>query len=130
LDGIALAGGTKQAFVVSDADVDRQFLQALNQIRSGALACAYALPDAMGRQADYRKVNMRYTAGASTTSVVIGKVTGAADCADRDGWYYDDDASPTRILVCDATCQKFSTDTMGRVEIEVGCATIIAPPPR
>ena len=37
-------------------------------------------------------------------------------------------ANPTRILVCDATCQKFSMDTKGKVEIEVGCATIIAPP--
>jgi hypothetical protein len=130
LDGIAQAGGTMKAFVVTDADVNRQFLDALNQIRGAALACAYTIPDSMGRMPDYTKVNVRYTPGGSTTSVVIPKVAGPADCANRDGWYYDNEANPTRILMCDATCQKFSMDTKGKVEIEVGCATIIAPPPR
>jgi hypothetical protein len=130
LDGIASAGGTNKAFVVSDADVNKQFLDALNAIRGAALACSYTIPDSMGRMPDYNRVNVRYTQGGMTTSVVIPKVANAADCANRDGWYYDNDAAPTRIIVCDATCQKFSTDTKGKVEIEVGCATIIAPPPK
>ena len=54
-------------------------------------------------------------------------VAGAADCANRDGWYYDNEAKPSRILTCDATCQKFSMDATGKVEIEIGCATIIVP---
>jgi hypothetical protein len=82
----------------------------------------------MGSMPDYNRVNVRYTPGGSTMSVVIPKVANAADCAGRDGWYYDNDATPTRIIMCDATCQKFSMDSMGKVQIEVGCATIIAPP--
>jgi hypothetical protein len=130
LDAIAAAGGTMRAFMISDTDVNRQFLEALNKIRGAALACAYAIPDSMGRMVDITKVNVRYTPGGSTMSVVIPKVGSAAECASRDGWYYDDNANPTRILMCDATCQKFSMDTKGKVEIEMGCATIIAPPPR
>jgi hypothetical protein len=130
LDGIASAGGTMKAFIVSDMDVNRQFLDALNKIRGAALACAFTIPDSMGRMPDYTKVNVRYTPGGSTTSVIIPKVAGAADCANRDGWYYDNEAAPTRIIMCDATCNKFSMDAKGKVEIEVGCATIIAPPPR
>jgi hypothetical protein len=32
--------------------------------------------------------------------------------------------------MCPATCDKFSKAMGAKVEIEVGCATIIAPPPR
>jgi hypothetical protein len=32
---------------------------------------------------------------------------------------------PTRIMTCDATCQNFSKDSMGKVEVEVGCSTIV-----
>jgi hypothetical protein len=130
LNGIASSGGTMQAFMVDDADVNRQFVEALNKIRGTALQCAYTLPDSMGRMIDIKKVNVRYTPGGSTTSEVIPKVANEADCAMRDGWYYDNEAAPTRIIVCPATCDRFSRDTKGKVEIEVGCATIIAPPPR
>jgi hypothetical protein len=128
MDGVAQAGGTMKAFLVSDADVNRQFLAALNTIRGTALACSYAVPDSMGSALDYNRVNVRYTPGGSTTSVVTPKVANAADCVGRDGWYYDNDAMPTRIIMCDATCQKLSKDSMGKVQIEVGCATVIVPP--
>jgi hypothetical protein len=130
LNGIASSGGTMQAFMVDDADVNRQFVEALNKIRGSALQCVYTIPDSTGRMVDFRKVNVRYTPGGTTTSEIIPKVANAADCGTRDGWYYDDDAAPTRIIVCPATCDRFSRDSAGKVEIEVGCATIIAPPPR
>jgi hypothetical protein len=130
LDRIAMSGGTTSAFLVTDTDVNGQFLDALDKIRGAALACAYEVPDGMGRQLDYGRVNVSYTPGGSTTAIIVPKVANAADCSNRDGWYYDDDAHPTRILVCDATCQKLSADSKGKVEIQVGCATIIAPPPK
>jgi hypothetical protein len=129
LDGIARSGGTMQAFMVSDADVNRQFLEALQKIRGAVLQCAYTIPDSMGRMPDFNKVNVRYTPAAGM-STIIPKVANAADCAMRDGWYYDDEVMPTRILMCPVTCDKFSMGMGGKVEIEVGCATIVAPPPR
>jgi hypothetical protein len=127
LDGIAQSGGSMRAFMVSDADATRQFLAALQTIRGSSLQCAYAIPDAMGRMPDLTKVNVRHTPGGGM-SVLIPKVANAADCAMRDGWYYDNENMPTSILMCPATCDKFSMGTGGTVEIEVGCATIIAPP--
>jgi hypothetical protein len=127
MDGIAQAGGTMKAFLISDANVNQQFLAALNKIRGSSLACTYAIPDSMGGMPDIMKVNVRYTPG-SGMPVVIPKVADAADCAGRDGWYYDNPTTPTRIIMCDATCQKFSMDSTGKVEIQVGCQTIIAPP--
>jgi hypothetical protein len=128
LNGIARAGGTSQAFIINDTDVNNQFLMALQSIRGAALQCAYTIPDSMGKMPDFNKVNVRYTPGGGASSV-IPKVMNAADCAMRDGWYYDNDRMPTRILMCPATCDTFSK-AMGaaKVDIEVGCATIIAPP--
>jgi hypothetical protein len=128
LDGIASAGGTRQAFVVSDADLVRQFLDALNRIRSTSLGCEYSIPDTMGRQPDYRRVNVWFTPRGSSP-MLVPKVASSTDCGSRDGWHYDDDAKPTRILVCDATCRKLSGAVAARVEIQIGCETIIAPPP-
>jgi hypothetical protein len=127
LDGIARSGGTMQAFMVSDADVTRQFVDALQAIRGSALQCAYTIPDAMGKMLDFDKVNVRYTPGGGVGSI-IPKVPNAAGCAMGEGWYYDDDRMPTRILMCPATCDKFTKGMGGKVEIEVGCSTIIAPP--
>jgi hypothetical protein len=127
LNGIARAGGTSQAFIINDTDVNAQFLAALQAIRGAALQCAYTIPDSMGKMPDFNKVNVRYTPGGGMSSI-IPKVANAGACAMDEGWYYDNELAPTRILVCPATCDKFAKAMGGKVEIEVGCATIIAPP--
>jgi hypothetical protein len=42
-------------------------------------------------------------------------------------WYYDDNANPTKIVFCPATCTSAGADTAGKVEVAVGCK---APPPK
>ena len=45
LNGIAMAGGTNQAFIVdTNANVNQQFLDAMNKIRGAALSCEYIIP--------------------------------------------------------------------------------------
>jgi len=34
------------------------------------------------------------------------------------GWYYDNPAAPTQILVCPCTCSRFEA---GRVDVALGC---------
>jgi hypothetical protein len=45
----------------------------------------------------------------------------------RGGWYYDADpatgGTPTRIIVCEATCKKWKGDAMASVDLRVGCRT-------
>ncbi len=123
LDTVAAAGGTNKAFPITNK-VAQLFLDALNTIRGTALGCAYKLPDPMGRSLDYKQVNFLYTKGGTTLAVAIPKVANAAACS-GDGWYYDDEQNPTRIIACDATCKKLSADFSGKVEIEVGCPTIV-----
>ena len=43
----------------------------------------------------------------------------------RGGWYYDVDPSsgtPSRVIVCENTCQKFRTDGLG-LDLRYGCET-------
>jgi hypothetical protein len=37
--------------------------------------------------------------------------------------------TPTKILMCAATCSAFSANNGGVVDIEIGCATVVQPPP-
>jgi hypothetical protein len=139
LDKIALAGGTPKAFIIDTTqNVQQAFLDALKAIRETKLACEYAVPTATGDAGmlDYGKVNVEYLATGATSPVTIPYVTtGVTGCdATAGGWYYDVDpatgATPTKIIMCPATCTKFGQDTGGQVDIRVGCKTIIAPPPK
>jgi len=125
LDTISKAGNGKGAFLVSTAsDVTKDFLAALTAIRGTALACEYALPAAAS--ADYFKVNVKVTLGGSTTLIpYVAKATACDPTAG--GWYYDVDPSagtPTKIIMCPATCTTFKATTGGKIDIEVGCKTV------
>jgi hypothetical protein len=39
------------------------------------------------------------------------------------GWYYDNNASPTKIILCPASCQMVQADQNGKVDILLGCAS-------
>jgi hypothetical protein len=126
LNAIAVAGGTTQAFIVdTNGNANQQFLDALNKIRGTALACTYAIPQPMGQKIDYMQVNVTYTPGGGGMAQTIPKVANKAACGNADGWYYDNDADPTQIIMCDSTCTKFSMDSKGEVDIVVGCDTIV-----
>jgi hypothetical protein len=128
LEQLATAGGTGTPFVLEpNADLTARFLEALNQIRGVALACEFQIPRPASGTQDYGKVNVRYTsaAGAAPEDLVY---VGSADRCDpaRGGWYYDvppAGGTPTRIIVCASTCARFKQQTMGSVEIGIGCTT-------
>ncbi|HET9930419.1 MAG TPA: vWA domain-containing protein, partial [Polyangiaceae bacterium] len=128
LDQIAMAGGTKTAFLVdTSADVSAQFQSALNEIRGSHLSCEYSVPAApQGQSLDYNKVNVDFTNAGTTQR--IAQVKDAAACGSADGWYYDTDpsvANPTRILICPSACERLQNSTMGSVQVALGCATVV-----
>jgi len=125
LNGIAAAGGTTKAFIVdTNQNVNVQFLAALNAIRGAALGCQYEIPQPDGGMPDYGKVNVQYTPGGGGMAEEISNYQDKAHCpASGDGWYYDDPAAPTQILLCPATCTKVSGDSTGEVDVVLGCKT-------
>ena len=126
LDGIAAAGGTGAAYHVDmNMMATQQLVQLLNTIRGAALACTYQIPPPpAGKTEDFTLVNVAYVPGMGPT-LTVPQVAGSAACpTGGDGWYYDDPASPTQIILCPTTCGTVSKDPAGAVDVVLGCKTI------
>ncbi|HTV20027.1 MAG TPA: vWA domain-containing protein [Polyangiaceae bacterium] len=125
LEQIAVAGGTEQAYLVNGGDVGTEVVRALNRIRgSAAIPCDLALPEApLGDALALDEVNLEYE-GAECARTPFSSVPTAADCADEDGWYYDNPDSPSRIQLCPRSCDRVSGPG-GNLYYSVGCATRI-----
>ncbi len=92
------------------------------------LPCEFDIPaPPMGMMFDRMRVNVVFTptGGAPTTFRFVGTPTGADCPAGADGWYYDDPVAPTRIILCPSTCSRVTADETGRVDIALGCETLI-----
>lgn len=127
LNAIAAAGGTTSAFIVdTSSNTTQQFLDALNVIQGIVLPCSYGIPVPPVGEPDFKSVNVNYTPGGGSKGVIPFVANEAACPATGNAWYYDDPANPTQILLCPSTCQTVSADTMGTVDIVLGCATIPA----
>ncbi|MEZ4294383.1 MAG: VWA domain-containing protein [Polyangiaceae bacterium] len=125
MNAIAAGGGTGSAYLVdTGGNVIDQFKAALNAIQSSALGCEYTIPAPAMGMLDYDKVNVQYTPGNGGAPQVIANVANAAACdPNTGGWYYDNPASPSKIILCDATCTPVEADASGKVDILLGCAT-------
>ena len=125
LNGIAAAGGTTSAFIVdTGGNTNQQFLDAMNAIRHSVLGCQYQIPMPTTGSPDYGTVNVVFTNnGVATTFPYV--MTKQNCPASGDGWYYDNPASPTQIILCNSTCQRVESQTTAEVDITLGCATVI-----
>lgn len=127
LNAVSQAGGTGQTFSINTGgNVNQQFLDALNKIRGAALGCNYTIPVPASGTPDFNRVNVQYTPGGSGNAQVFPYYGSKAQCpASGDGWFYDNAAAPTQIILCPSTCTKVSADTAGKIDILLGCATQI-----
>jgi hypothetical protein len=127
LNGIAAAGGTGSAFIVDTAGADPggQFLIAMNKIRgSAAVGCRYVIPKPPTGAPDFTKVNVQFTPSAGGAPTLIRKVTDVSGCtAAGGGWYYDSNAAPTQVVLCDSTCAAVNADPGASVSVLLGCTS-------
>jgi hypothetical protein len=124
LNAIAQAGGTGQAFLVSaNGNAGQAFLDALNAIRGGLLSCEFDIPEPTMGQIDPNLVNVQLTPPGEAAQIVP-QVPSAADCGPSGGWYYDNPQTPTKIILCPATCD-FAKSSEADIEIVFGCATVV-----
>ena len=126
LNSIAAAGGTTKAFVVdTNANVNQQFLDALNQIRGTALGCNYKIPLPKSGTPDFSAVNVQFTPSGGSPQV-IPQVADKSHCpASGMAWYYDNASAPTQIILCASTCGTVTADSKGQVDVLTGCKTIV-----
>jgi hypothetical protein len=106
---------------VCATDYSPIFQQIANGI-VGSLACEFLMPTASGGAAiDPNNVSMQYTPSGGA-AVTIPHVPDATQCS-GDGWYYDDNLNPTKLLLCPTTCTTVQGAQGGKVDILVGCLT-------
>lgn len=122
LDALAIAGGTKQAYIAntfSPALVAQYVAAAFETIRRSAVGCDFVVPPAPdGKKLDPQKVNVEYTTAAGKGS--IGYSQG---CASGAGWTYDNPADPKSIKLCPTTCQQVQNDAAAKIDLVFGCQT-------
>ena len=106
------------------------FDQLAKAIITGAeLSCEWDMPaPPAGEMLELSSVNVRYVDSAGAQAK-LGKVSGAADCPNfKNGWYYDNDQAPTKILACPQTCTSMRESGVAKVEVLFGCKSEPPPP--
>jgi len=128
LDTIATAGNTTQGyFIGAGAAAEQELLEALNEIRQNQISCDVEIPASSSGPIDFGKVNVSYASDSHST-VSFGKVAGAEQCGDLDGWHYDDPNAPKRIVLCSAACERVNADPSAELSIELGCESRVPDP--
>ena len=121
LETVAAQGGTGTPVIIQGGNVGQAFIDALEDIRGTALGCEYQMPTAEAGTVNPNLVKVTFKPGAATDPEQIERVDDLAACAGGDGWYYDDNTSPTKLIMCPATCDRMQKDDGGEVQILLGC---------
>jgi uncharacterized protein YegL len=120
LDKIAEGGGTGKAYDVTN-DIN-EFSAKMEEIRGAALACEFQIPPTPGNMMlDADKVNFSYTPKGLGNPKLLLRADDLADCNGQPGWYYDNNFTPTKIILCPASCTTVQADTKAKVDVLFGC---------
>jgi hypothetical protein len=121
-NGVAAAGNTDSAILVSNVNVEQAFKDALAKVRGSALPCDYAIPKkVLDGNFEVTEVNVLVTYSGKDPAFIPQVTT----CGSKGGWKYDDPSAPENIVLCPATCTKLHSDFAAKIEIALGCETII-----
>lgn len=98
-------------------------------VTDAKILCEYDIPKPPdGQTIDPSLINVVHTSGGGTKTTIYNVPDGEMGCGNTGGWYFDNPASPTKIIVCKDTCSALQSDKTGKVEVLFGCATEVKPP--
>ena len=126
---LIMRSGGVRASLCDGASAWGPFFESLatNVAMTAQVDCEIALPEPPdGMTLDPRRVNVVIRTAAE--QVTIPKVPDEAGCGLLGGWYYDNDAEPTRVILCPRTCdlaQEAGAMEGGGVSVQFGCETLI-----
>ncbi|MCC6217195.1 MAG: VWA domain-containing protein [Polyangiaceae bacterium] len=96
------------------------FISALQSIQASAIGCDYQMPTSSGGVINPANISVEYLSGGNPPPQQIPRVNDASACG-AGGWYYDNNASPQRILLCPATCGVVQADNAAKINVQLGC---------
>lgn len=127
LNAIANGGGTdcdpSSANSACDATGGAAaFLAALQAIQGQALGCEYQMPKTDAGLVNLDSITVSYSPNGAPPPQAIGRVNTLGDCAAAGGgWFFDNNVNPTKLTLCDATCNVVKVDPNAKVDIALGC---------
>lgn len=124
LNQIAAAGGTTSAIAVSAATMAADLKNALVGITGGGVTCSTDLPPTS--LFDVGNVTVKFTPSIGA-AVNLAKRADLAACGVGTGWYYDNNAAPTKLMLCPTSCTTAQNDAGSKIEITLGCPTGVGP---
>ena len=87
-------------------------------IENRSLDCEIPIPDAPPAYPfEANKLNVDYRPGDGSAKSRFYHVNSSTDCGAAGGWYYDDNANPTQIHLCDASCETVDGDFDGELDV-------------
>jgi hypothetical protein len=122
---IAQTGGA--AGIICTGDWDQVFTDITEAVVDGSqVSCELEIPPPPdGQTLDPRNVNVRHLEGGVGPGETLAHVESSADCSGAGGWYYDDNATPTYIILCPTTCSDVQIDSAASIQVELGCQTAV-----
>jgi hypothetical protein len=121
---IAMAGGTQTAYQVENATPTALATAFRNiQMKAAGLACTFMVPPPpAGEMLDPFKVSVTFTPTATPAQAFgLTIVASRNDCGPTGGWYFDDLTNPTKLTLCDVSCQKVNGAGEGALSLLFGC---------
>lgn len=94
--------------------------EAMKQIQGAAIACQYTMPTPSFGVVNPNDVVVEYLQNGVPPAKKLTRVSNAAACV-ADGWYYDNNASPTTIHLCGAQCTSVQADVGAKINVQLGC---------
>ncbi len=120
LNDIAVAGGTGKAVLVDvAANADVQFLAALTQIRRDALGCDFPVPYL--QSVDLSKSQVVFVPSDGTAHVFMPHRLDRAACLTGQGWYFDDNLVPSKVVLCETSCDLVTQGRTGQLKVQFAC---------
>jgi hypothetical protein len=87
------------------------------------VSCDYLIPPPpAGSPFDPDRVNVLI--GNGPDPIRAPRVDNSGGCGADGGWFYDDAAKPTEVLLCPTTCSTAAAAVGASVRVEFGCATV------
>jgi hypothetical protein len=113
------------AFSICEDDWSVLFTELATAIGvSAPIPCELLVPEpAPGEILDPGLVNVVFTPPDAPMGAPIPGKADAGACGSGPGWYYDQPAQPTKIMLCPSSCM--AAEAGGALDIALGCETIL-----
>lgn len=127
IDLVAQTGGVAGDLCLQDfASVFDDLADAV--IGASRLSCEWTIPaPPPGQNLDPALVNVQYTPSGTGRAETVLHHDSIAACGGDEGWHYDNNAAPTKVIACPATCTRLQADESAKIDVLFGCETLNSP---